>query len=65
MKINFQIPVRIKDNVHFFRPAPEVERPKWLDDPRGGKGKVDVFPDDFPRVPFVGVKGMWQQQGKW
>ena len=49
----------------FFRPAPEVERPKWLDDPRGGKGKVDVLPDDFPRVPFVGVKGMWQQQGKW
>ena len=33
----------------YFRPKPEEERPRWLDDPRGAYGRPDVLPEGFPK----------------
>lgn len=45
--------IRVHDS---NRPAPEVERPAWMDDPRGGK-RPDGLPGDFPRTPYKGATG--------
>ena len=42
-------------HVVYFRPKPEDERPRWLDDPRGAYGRPDVLPEEFPRNKnFIG-----------
>jgi len=42
------------------RPKPEIERPAWLDDPRGKQGKADQLPQDFPRNPYPYSRGSIQ-----
>ena len=44
----------------YFRPKPEIERPAWLDDPRGKQGKADQLPQDFPRNPYPYSRGSIQ-----
>lgn len=44
--------IRVHDS---SRPKPEIERPAWLDDPRGKGRRADVLPDDFPRTPRKGI----------
>ena len=46
--------------IFVFRPKPEIERPAWLDDPRGKQGKADQLPGDFPRNPYPYSRGTYQ-----
>jgi len=39
------------------RPAPQVERPAWMDDPRGVGKRADALPNDFPRKDANGKTG--------
>ena len=41
----------------FSRPAPQVERPVWMDDPRGAGKRADGLPKDFPRNDANGKTG--------